>query len=152
MFGQLVQDILWKRIEAEAEAPAVEKDWLQQEAEFHELFMADRTRRFVGRRDLLDRMHDFSKKNDEPSVLLISGEPGCGKSALMARFTEEAIQRHPDWLIIPHFVGASVTSTNLRRILRRFCTQLNRASPALALCRALRVSAQYLLDIPFGTL
>lgn len=126
-FGQLVRDTLWARIQAEAARPVAEKDWLEQEAEFHELFMADRTRRFVGRRVALDRMHAFCERDDEPSLLVITGEPGCGKSALMARFTEEAIQRHPAWLMIPHFVGASPASTNLRRMLRRFCTQLNRA-------------------------
>jgi len=126
-FGQQALEVLWERMEAEAEAPVEEKDWLQQERELHELFMADRTRRFVGRRNLLDRMHDFSEKSDEPPLLLISGEPGCGKSALMARFTEEALLKHPDWLIIPHFVGASPSSTNLRQTLRRLCSHLNRA-------------------------
>jgi hypothetical protein len=54
-FGQLVLNTLWKRIEAEAaQAPSEERDWLEQEAELHELFMADRTRRFVGRRELLE--------------------------------------------------------------------------------------------------
>ena len=130
-FGQLVLNTLWKRIEAEAEqAPGEERDWLEQEAELHELFMADRTRRFVGRRDLLDRMHGFCDRGEPPSVLVITGTPGCGKSALMARFTEEALRRHPDRLIFGHFVGASPSSTSLRRMLRRLCTQLNRATGA----------------------
>ncbi len=130
-FGQLVLNTLWKRIEAEAEqAPSEEGDWLGQEAELHELFMADRTRRFVGRRDLLDRMHGFCNRDDNPSLLVITGEPGCGKSALMARFTEEALRHHPDWLILGHFVGASPSSTSLRQMLRRLCTHLNRATGA----------------------
>ncbi|MBI2837255.1 MAG: DUF4062 domain-containing protein [Acidobacteria bacterium] len=126
-FGQLVRDVLWAKIEAEAKEAVIEKDWLEREAEFHELFIADRTRRFVGRRELLDRMRAFCEMGDQPSVLAITGEPGCGKSALMARFAEETTRRRPDWLIISHFVGASPASTNLRRMLRRFCTQLSRA-------------------------
>jgi WD40 repeat protein len=130
-FGQLVLDTLWKRIEAEAElAPGEERDWLGQEAELHELFMADRTRRFVGRRDLLDRMHGFCNRDEDPSLLVIAGEPGCGKSALMARFNEEALRQHPDWLILGHFVGASPSSTSLRQMLRCLCTHLNRAAGA----------------------
>jgi|GEM_PF-4098928 len=125
-FGQHLLDTLWKRIEAEVDqAPAEEKDWLKEQAEFHELFMADRTRRFVGRRGLLDRMHEFCDRNDDPSLLVITGEPGCGKSALMARFTEEVMRIHPDWLIVPHFVGASPASTSLRQMLRRFCLHLS---------------------------
>lgn len=125
-FGQWVGNTLWARIEAEAGVPVAEKDWLEAEAEFHELFRADRTRRFVGRRALLDHMHAFSETKDEPSLLLISGEPGSGKSALTSRFAEEVARRHPDCLTLSHFVGASPSSTNLRRTLRYFCAHLNR--------------------------
>ncbi len=124
-FGNQVRDILWKRIEAElGEIVEKKKDWLEEEAEFHELFVTDRTRRFVGRRNLLDSMHAFCESDGESSVMVITGEPGCGKSALMGRFTEEILHNHPDWLIIPHFVGASPGSTTLRQTLRRFCTQI----------------------------
>jgi WD40 repeat protein/nucleoside-triphosphatase THEP1 len=126
--GQLVLNTLWTRIEAEAEqAPSEERDWLAHEAELHDLFIADRTRRFVGRRDLLDRMHGFCDRHEDPALLVITGTPGSGKSALMARFTEEASRQHPDRLIFEHFVGASPASTSLRRMLRTLCTHLNRA-------------------------
>jgi hypothetical protein len=54
-FGQRVLDTLWQRINAEfpEKREEVEVDWLKEEAEFHELFMADRTRRFVGRSVIL---------------------------------------------------------------------------------------------------
>jgi hypothetical protein len=126
-FGKQVGETLWQRIEAEiGEVVEEEKDWLEEEAEFHELFVADRIRRFVGRRDVLDRMHAFCEQQGDPAIMLITGEPGCGKSALMARFSEEITHHHPDWLTIPHFVGASPGSTNLRQILRRLCTHLSR--------------------------
>ena len=35
-------------------------------------------------------------------------------------------RRHPEWLVVPHFVGASPDSTNLRRSLRRFYGEINR--------------------------
>jgi telomerase protein component 1 len=134
-FGELVRDTLWGHIEKEiGEAPEVEKDWLTQEQELHELFMADRTRRFVGRRDLLDRMHAFCRGDSriaqasatlESNIMLITGEPGCGKSSLMARFTEEFMREHPDVIVIPHFVGASPNSTSLRLMLKRLCLRLN---------------------------
>jgi len=126
-FGQHVLEVLWKRIDAEVDTVEAEEDWLKKEAEYHELFIADRTRRFVGRRDALDRMHAFCDKADGPSVLIVAGEPGCGKSALMGRFSEEVLHNHADWLILPHFVGASPGSTSLRLTLRRLCTHLNRS-------------------------
>jgi len=124
--GQKVLETLWGRIDAEfpEKREEGELDWLAEEAEFHELFMADRTRRFVGRSDVLKNMHGFVEKDSEPRLMVVTGEPGCGKSALMARFTEEVIHHHPDWLILSHFVGASPSSTSLRLTLRRLCTQL----------------------------
>jgi WD40 repeat protein len=44
---------------------------------------------------------------------------------LISRFTEEIVQKHPDCLTIPHFIGASPSSTNLRQSLRRLCATLN---------------------------
>ena len=127
-FGEKVKEILWERIEQELQAVLPkEKDWLEQEAEFHEVFMAERTRLFVGRRDLLDKMHSFCTHDTDPSILLITGEPGNGKSALMAEFTKELSEKHSDWLILPHFVGASPDSTSIRQTLRRFCEQIYRS-------------------------
>ena len=127
-FTEKVTNILWGRIEKVIntlrEEP--EKDWLEQEAEFHELFIEDRTRRFVGRRDVLDQMHEFCEEDDSSNILVIKGEPGCGKSALMGRFTTEVQHKHPEWLIIPHFVGASPISTSLRQILKRICETMFR--------------------------
>jgi len=125
-FGQLVLDMLWNRIEAEAEEAPDERDWLEVEDELHEQFMVERTRRFVGRRELLERMHDFCERDKGPSLLVIAGEPGCGKSALMARFTEEALHRYPDRFILSHFIGASPSSASLRHMMRRLSTHLSR--------------------------
>jgi len=127
-FGNLVEDILWQQIENELDQPEEkEKDWSEEESEFHELFMADRTRHFVGREVLLKKLQGFSEQDKKKSILVITGEPGCGKSALMSRFTEKIIQKHPDWLIIPHFIGASPSSTSLRQSLYRFCSILNKS-------------------------
>ncbi len=146
-FGELVRDTLWSHIEKEiGETPKVEKDWLKEEDELHELFMADRTRRFVGRRDLLIKMDAFCRgerpfalgegvlqnapmtTTTESNLMVITGEPGCGKSALMACFTEELMHKHPDMIVIPHFIGASPSSTSLRLMLKRLCLRLNHAS------------------------
>ena len=84
-FGQLILETLWKRIETEiGQEILTEKGWLEEELEFHELFIAGLTRRFVGRAHLLDRMHGFLEHNDKNPILVVTGEPGCGKSALMA--------------------------------------------------------------------
>jgi len=127
-FGAMAFDALWEKIEAETEKFKTEekKEALEEEAEFHELFMSDLTKQFVGRRILLDRMHVLSEDNSKPQILVVPGKPGIGKSALMARFAEEITQNHPDWLIITHFVGASPHSTNIQNTINRFCKQIYR--------------------------
>ena len=124
--GHLVTEALWERIEEEAEA-AEKRDWLAEEAELHELFAAERTRHFAGRRDLLERLDAFCGADAAPGVAVVAGEPGSGKSALLAQLGEEAGQRHPEWLVLRHFVGASAASTGLRETLRRIGTHLRRS-------------------------
>ena len=130
-FGHQVLEALWGRIDVEFPENREKKDWQAEEREFQELFIADRTRRFVGRSDILKRMHNFIEDDSDSRMMVIIGDPGCGKSALLARFTEdvinsEFISQHHDWLIFPHFVGASPSSTSIRFILRRLCIQLSR--------------------------
>lgn len=129
-FGRKVKDVLWEHIQEQAaQQPPEERDWLDEEREFHYVFMEDRIRRprFVGRDDDLKRLHDFREEPSSSPIMLVSGEPGCGKSALLARFAEQ-IQDKADssWLVIYHFVGASPDSTNLRRSLRRWFGEINR--------------------------
>lgn len=126
-FGRRVGAVLWSRVESELGQPAPEgRDWLDEEAEIHELFAEDRTRYFAGRRDGLERLHALCERNDGPSVIVLTGESGSGKSALTSRFAHEVSRRHPDWLVVSHFVGASPGSTSLRLTLRRLCSHLNR--------------------------
>jgi telomerase protein component 1 len=126
-FGRLVLETLWKRIEAETEDADRGADWLTLENELHELFVADRNRRFVGRQQELQRLYRFADQDRLSGVLVVWGEAGSGKSALMARFATDTRRRHADWTILSHFVGASADSADLRRTLKRLCAQLDRS-------------------------
>ena len=91
--------------------------------------MESRLRVFVGRediqRDLLAYVHSGAT-----TPLLVTGPSGSGKSAVLAKLVQalshraEPIPPTPNanpTIIVPHFVGASPGSTNLRQMLRRFC-------------------------------
>src|ERR1017187_5404176 len=57
--------------------------------------------------------------------LCLVGEPGSGKSALLAHFSQHStVNQQPSIFLIPHFVGASTGSTDVRRTLRRVCHEL----------------------------
>jgi hypothetical protein len=47
-------------------------------------YLADRVADFAGRQWVLDKVADWVSDCDAPRVLLITGEPGCGKTALAA--------------------------------------------------------------------
>jgi WD40 repeat protein len=108
---------------------SVPVDEFAEEREAMETFIEDRTERYVvgSRQALLDKMTAFAAASGEQNILVIEGEPGSGKSSLLGKFCQLlATQRSS--LVITHFVGASVGSTNLRRTLRRLCHEFAAAA------------------------
>ncbi|KAL0610962.1 putative tetratricopeptide repeat protein 41 [Plecturocebus cupreus] len=58
------------------------------------------------------------------SILLFSGERGCGKSTLIANWVNYFKKKHPSMLMIPHFVGSTCESSNIMSVLHNFITEL----------------------------
>jgi len=56
----------------------------------------------------------------------VLGEPGGGKSSLVAAFARECLlaSKQSGNIVIPHFVGAAPGSTNCRHMLDRLCSEL----------------------------
>lgn len=52
-------------------------------------------------------------------ALLVSGDAGAGKSALLAYCACRA-KANEDWLVVAHFVGATSGSTSLLRLITRY--------------------------------
>jgi len=73
----------------------------------HAAFVAQKCNRFVGRQWLFDEIDAWRTTGDK-SVLLIKGDPGIGKSAVMARL----VQANPGGRVLGyHFCQADVPST-----------------------------------------
>ena len=136
-FGDKVRADLLKSLEDDPELAArftgesaTPPDEFAEEAEQMEAFIEERTERYVvgSREPLLREMLAFANADGTPNLFVLTGDPGSGKSALLAKFTRElaaqtsAIPRSA--LRVPHFVGASTGSTDLRRTLRRLCHEL----------------------------
>jgi telomerase protein component 1 len=123
--GRQVLDDLWGAIQVEYPAEAPEVDPLDAERAYHDFFIETRTELYVGQRHLLTRLHAFASA-DTPGPLVVTGTPGCGKSALLARFVSQFRRLEPSTFILYHFVGASPNSTDPRQMLRRLCAELAR--------------------------
>ncbi|MFM6201710.1 MAG: ATP-binding protein, partial [Dolichospermum sp.] len=76
----------------------------------------DKTREFVGREYIYDQIDEYLKDESFPSgYILLKGEPGIGKTALMANLV-----RKRKW--IHHFVTEGTDSTEI--FLASICSQL----------------------------
>eukprot|EP00741_Cyanophora_paradoxa_P016902 tig00020943_g16323.t1 len=107
-----------------------EKSWLQAERQAHEAFGQARRRLYYGARSDYERMDAYAA-GAGPEILLVRGESGAGKSALMANWSESWRRRHPGDLIIVHFVGGSQQSARVSNLIQRVSEETRERFPLL---------------------
>ncbi|KAK3745822.1 hypothetical protein QZH41_017139 [Actinostola sp. cb2023] len=61
-----------------------------------------------------------------PPILVLTGERGCGKSALVCNWLKQFASTNPEVVIIPHHVGCDAASSDVTNLMYR-CTQELRA-------------------------
>ena len=91
---------------------------LELEIEAHDMFAKDRSQHFVGRKPVLDAITEYLKSQDR-RPLVIHGPSGSGKSAIIARASE-------DRKGIRRFIGATPESSNGLTLLRSLCEEISR--------------------------
>lgn len=123
--GERILSDLWSAIDQEYREGEAIPDELEAERAYHEAFIEGRSRRFIGRRDLLSRITAYAD-SDQAVPLVVTGAAGCGKSALLANFAKSYATAHAEAFVLPHFIGVSPGSTDIRRTLLRLCRELAR--------------------------
>ncbi|OAD21448.1 nephrocystin-3 [Candidatus Thiomargarita nelsonii] len=93
---------------------------LEQKTLDHEAFADSRTKIYIERPADLQRLEEHAASEDKPLVIL--GESGSGKSALLANWALR--YRHPDDLVILYFIGSSPDSTDYVDMLRYVMARL----------------------------
>ncbi|XP_036419735.1 putative tetratricopeptide repeat protein 41 [Colossoma macropomum] len=71
-------------------------------------------------------MSNTDKGEPEKSILLLSGERGCGKSSLAAWWLQNFRKRKPRVPVIPYFCGTSTPSKDVRSMLRQCTAELRK--------------------------
>ncbi len=104
-----------------------EPDPLDRDALDHEAFAQSRARVYIGRQEYFNRLDEHAESDCPPLVVL--GESGIGKSALLANWFLRYRGQHPDHLAIIHFIGGTTDSANPTRLLRRIMLELQRHYP-----------------------
>ncbi|MGQ0701898.1 MAG: DUF4062 domain-containing protein [Gemmatimonadales bacterium] len=136
---QALSDVILRQIQkAQEEKERERRTDLDEEIATHERFAAeqlhskrDPTRSiFVGRAASLRRISDYLANiaNDAPEgriqPLALVGEPGSGKSSVMAQAVEETRKAHPNALVISRFIGWTPGSAVVRDLLDKLCRQI----------------------------
>ena len=100
-----------------------EPDPLTREALDHAAYARSRERVYIGRHDSFARLDEHaSGTTDQPLVIL--GESGSGKSALLANWASRYRKEHPDTFVLEHYIGATPASADWASMLRRIMGEL----------------------------
>lgn len=133
-FAHGVRDALAASIREELEHPRVTDredvttDPLGEEIRAHRRFAEERAAHFTGRAGDLARIAEYLEAEDQ-QPLVVHGEGGCGKSALMAQALLSGGPPAPAGaLVLGRFVGATPGSTDGRALLTSLCEELARAA------------------------
>ena len=94
----------------------------EQEIFVHEAFARERTHIYIEDEQLLEKLDKHASSSNQPLVIL--GESGCGKSALLANWVFRYREKHPDEKLFMHFIGATSSSTDWKFMLRRIMEEL----------------------------
>jgi tetratricopeptide (TPR) repeat protein len=121
--GQYVLEDLTRIID-QLHPEGSEPDPLDREAMDHEAFARSRGEVYIGRQSYYDRLDEHARGDGEPLVLL--GESGSGKSALLANWALNYRRDHPDEPLLVHFIGATPYSADWAAIVRRIMAEVNR--------------------------
>lgn len=119
--GQWVLEDLWNVIDKRFPAEEVPTP-LQRERMEHEAFAGARRRVYIGREEYFRKLDEHIESDGPPLVIL--GEPGSGKSALIANWAQRYREKHPNDFLLLHFIGSTPESTDYVHILRRIMQEI----------------------------
>lgn len=94
----------------------------------HELMARSRRNGFVARVQDLQVLHDYvcgSSSSNSSKSLLISGQPGVGKSALVSQFVNE-LHEMENVDVVSFYLGANFDSYDLHEILLYLIHELDK--------------------------
>lgn len=93
-------------------------DAVTQENMRHEAYARNKQLGFVGREDMLTQIDTHIAQNYN-IPLIVTGESGCGKSALLATWIAQYQQHNPDAVVIQHYIGSTPDSASWAGLVTR---------------------------------
>ena len=100
--------------------------WVR-EARDHEAYAKSRrTRFYIGRDAYFQELDRFAENGDDGKGLVVMGESGGGKSALLANWVQHWRNAHPDDFVFQHYIGSSPMSAGHLALMRRVMVEIIR--------------------------
>lgn len=99
-------------------------DPLDRDVADHEAFAQSRARVYIGREEYFKRLDEHVSGYGQPLVIL--GDSGSGKSALLSNWALKFRKDNPDTFLLMYFIGASPYSADWAAMLRRIMGELKR--------------------------
>jgi hypothetical protein len=90
----------------------------------HDFYAKSRSRAYVHRHTDFERLDQHAAGQGPP--LVVTGESGIGKSALLANWAADYRARYADQLVFMHFIGATSQSTDWANMVRRIMGEFKR--------------------------
>lgn len=118
-----MRDALWAVIEPVL-AKREDVGAIGHERQLHATFAAERSEDFIGRSRELRAIVDYMAGSSR-SPLGVHGEPGAGKSALMAKATQLIASQQPGPKIVVRFIGTTRESFDGRALLSSLCRDID---------------------------
>lgn len=123
-FGDEVLENIWKGICDEHPDENIVTDPLLIEQAYHQRFMDSRAHGFIGREDILGEIADYLNDTSGHKPLVLKGEPGSGKSALMAVAGQPGENELFGGYNIVRFVGASPASLDINKLVQSIIREI----------------------------
>ncbi len=95
---------------------------IDREARDHEAFAEIRRRTYIGRPDYFETLDRHAVGDGAPLVLL--GDSGSGKSALLANWVDSWRKAHPKDFIIQHYIGGTFDSAVHWKVMGRLMAEI----------------------------
>ena len=99
---------------------------LEREAAGHDAFARERTAVYVANREYFDALDKYAAHGNGGVPFFVTGEPGMGKSALLANWADRVRKAHPGACVLTHFVEATSEGADWAAMLHRILSELKR--------------------------
>ncbi|MBE9581521.1 MAG: tetratricopeptide repeat protein [Proteobacteria bacterium] len=124
----LVLADLSRVIDTEFPPDQVSDIWTREDREHEAYAKSRRTEFYVGRDTYVDQLDTYAEKGADGGGLLVIGESGGGKSALLANWVARWRNDHPNDFVFQHYIGSSPVSASHLDLMRRLMVAIIRWS------------------------